>query len=280
MNIFNNSPKPNRIHYKVDGKTFHFDIKGFETVDIPLLTDVSQIIGKHDRKTLESIAQIDSGTLNGYLKARRLNIKLPESTASVLPTTFNMRSLLSAAGQTRFDAAGNNQWFLVDRTDYEAVRAAALAEQYVMKDEMLYTEENLNSFAANLPLTFGDANYPHAAIPAGQRIIGFTYRTQNAFGGFQASIRLNNSFKGGAGTQIGNTLVTNYLSSTQTFCLLKNATFVTEEKSYVIQTNNLGSRRTTAINYPMAYSSAFPNWTDWTNTVALIQVIATELTPE
>lgn len=279
MQIFNNSPKSNRIHYKVDGKTFFFDLKGYETVDIPLLQDFSQIIGKYDRKTLELASKIDMGTLNGFLQSKRLGIKTPRTIENI-PTSFDMRSVLSVAGQTRYDAVGDNEWFLVDRTDYEAVRAAAFASQYIIKDDVLYTEDGLNNFAAALHLTFDDSIYPHGAIPEGQRVIGYTYRTINASGSFSSFLRLNDSFKGGSGVQIGNTLSTSYISSTQTYILLKNATYVTPSKSYVIQRNSSGTRATTNFSYPMAYANSLPSWMNWTNSSILMQVIATELTPE
>lgn len=283
MKIFNNSPRPNRIHYKVDGKTFHFPLKAYETADIPLLNDFSQIVGKYDRRVLQSASDIDMGTLSGYIKSKRLSVKIPSSILEEAPSTpveFDMRSVLSEAGQTRYDAVSDNEWFLVDRTDYEAVRAASSSSQYIMEDDLLYTEEDLGTFAANLSLTYNDNLNPLGSIPAGKKIIGYTYRTNMASGDFNASLRVNNSFKGDAGVQIGNTLSAVYLNANQTYVLLKNASFVTEEKSYIIQLNNWGTRRTQTFNYPMAYSSALPNWTDWAGASVLMQVIATDAVPE
>lgn len=285
MTIFNNSPKTNRIHYKVDGKTFFFILKGYETADIPFLTSYSQIVGKYDRKTLEIGSVISDSTINGYLRKNRLGIKQPAVQEAGLPTTFDMRSVLSVAGQARYDAVSDNQWFLVDRTDYEAVRAEALASQYIMDDDSLYVEENLNTFAANLWLSYNDNTRPEGAIPEGKRIIGYTYRTTSVGGSFVTRLDITPTFKAnilGTGTQIGNTFSGTYFpASTQTYLLLKNATTVTESKSYINQLNNLGTRQTvTGLNYPMAWSNNNgSSWSDWTTTSILMQVIATELTP-
>jgi len=288
MNIYNDSPRTNRIHYKVNGKTFHYDLKGYESVNLPLLTDYSQIVGKYDRKILQMSNVTSDSTLSGYLKQTRMNVRhsayvegavgVENSGPAPIPTEFGVRSNLSSSAQANYDGVENGDWFTVSREDYESVRDAADATQYIMEDEDLYGDSILEQFQPTFWITWNDSTYPIGSIPAGKRIIGYTYRTSGATGAFESTLHTAPAYRN-AGTQFESVLSSTYSSPDQTYVLLKNPTAVTESTTYINHYLTNGMRLAIDnLMYPMSYSSNdMASWLNWWVSGILFQVIATDL---
>ena len=84
------------------------------------------------------------------------------------PATAAMRALLSASGQTAYDAATSGNWFEVSSTDYAAVYSGLSGTSKVgMSDTQM--NESGTSWSINYLTTLPQAN---ATVASGNYIIG------------------------------------------------------------------------------------------------------------
>ena len=89
-------------------------------------------------------------------------------------TAPTMRSLLSASGQTAYDAATGGNWFNVSAADYAAVFSGlASVTKYGLTDVQLGSGNN--AWSANYAQAFGAGL--NAQLATGTYIIGFASRT-------------------------------------------------------------------------------------------------------
>ena len=86
----------------------------------------------------------------------------------------SMRALLSASGQTAYDAAATNNWFSVSAADYAAVAGGlASVTKYALSDALVAENGSAWSggYAQAFPSTIG-------TVPSGVYLFGFISRTQ------------------------------------------------------------------------------------------------------
>ena len=115
-----------------------------------------------------------------------------------------MRALLSASGQTTYDAASNNSWFNVSAADYAAVFSGLAGTTKIGMSDAQVTVAGPSAFVgtygATLPQTY-------ATVAVGNYIIGFATRSYTASA---ATIRpyVATTFKGTYSTLGANIITT------------------------------------------------------------------------
>lgn len=195
--------------------------------------------------------------------------------SSASPTSFNMRNALSDSGKTTYDATIDGNWFEVSRTDYDSVSAAAQSTKHILEDDLFYTGSSLNTFAANLRITWDDSTYEIGTVPEGRYIFGHAFRTSNASGTFTATFRTAESF-GLDNTIYGNTITQRYTNSSFTYFLMKNPLSRTTTKTYIQYLRTLGTWQTiNGLNYPIGYVSG--SLITWISSTPIFQVLSTDL---
>lgn len=205
----------------------------------------------------------------GYTRGTGSRIFTPVSSSVII--SGNMRSLLSASGQSAYDAATTDNWFAVSSTDYAAV-ASGLASitKYAMTDAQVAENGSLWSagFAQAFPSTIG-------TVPSGTYLIGFISR-QNA--GATTPL-ISTTFKG-TYTAISNSPTAPAAGVRGYF--LRKASSATAATSYIgLLPGNNGYMGTTTFNPSVSqmggYDSTSPysTWTQWNSTFLIFQMLGT-----
>jgi hypothetical protein len=178
----------------------------------------------------------------------------------------DMRTLLSASGQTAYDAAATDNFFAVSQTDYDAVVAGlSSVTKYALSDARVAENGSAWSagFAQQFPLELG-------TVPSGVYLFGFISRTQS--GGTTTPL-ISTTFKG-TYTPISNS--PNAASSGNRGYFLRKASAATAATSYIgIVNSGNGTLGTTDSNVtPSSNGAGYDNtvpystWTNWNGTGA------------
>lgn len=107
-------------------------------------------------------------------------------------SSIDVRSLLSAAGQTAYDAAATDAWYSVSASDFANVKTGLASTSTIGYSDAQLTG-TVSSFSQNFGATLDQAN---ATVTGGNYILGFVSRAQGASGGITFSPRYATSFKG------------------------------------------------------------------------------------
>ena len=205
-----------------------------------------------------------------YSKGTGSRIYIPTPVAIV---SGNMRALLSASGQSAYDAAATDNWFAVSSTDYAAV-ASGLASitKYAMTDAQVAENGSAWSvgFAQAFPSTIG-------TVPSGTYLIGFISRNQS--GGTTTPL-ISTTFKGNY-TAISNS--PNAAVSGARGYFLRKASAATAAISYIgiLPAGSNGTLGTTTFNPPVSQMGGYDNtapystWTQWNSTFLIFQMLGT-----
>jgi hypothetical protein len=181
----------------------------------------------------------------------------------------NMRVLLSDSGKTSFDAATENDFFLVSQTDYNAVAwGLSSVTKYVLNDDFA-AEVNGSVFVSP---NFGLA-YPSdiATIPSGVYLFGFISGTQIS----GTSTPLISTTYRGTYTAIANSPTTSSGGVISYF--LRKSSAPTASTSYVGILFGGSSSITTTTVFTYAYdpSSPYSTWTNYTDVIPIFQMLGT-----
>jgi hypothetical protein len=184
----------------------------------------------------------------------------------------SIRALLSASGQSAYDAASSGNWFSVSAADYAAAAAGiASTSKYVMNDTLV--AENGSAWSG----TFAQA-YPStiSAIPSGVYLYGFISRTQ---AGGTTTPLISTTFRG-TYTSIANS--PNAATSGARGYFLRKAPTATAATSYVGLVNSgTGLMGTTTYNVAVGSRGGYDNtipystWVDWTGAYQIFQLLGT-----
>jgi len=195
--------------------------------------------------------------------------------SSSVSSGVSIRSVLSASGQSAYDAATAGNWFSVSASDYAAaVSGITGATKYVMNDTLV--AENGSGWSGTYAQAFPSTI---ATIPSGVYLYGFISRTQ---GGGTTTPLISTTFRG-TYTSIANS-PNAAVSGARGYFLRKSPT-ATSSTSYVGLVNSTtGFMGTTAFNVAAGsrggYDGAAPysSWTDWVGAYQIFQMLGTTTT--
>jgi hypothetical protein len=186
-----------------------------------------------------------------------------------------MRVLLSDSGKTSFDAATENDFFLVSQTDYNAVASGlSSVTKYVLND----------TFAAQVNLSIwglpGFARaYPSdiATIPSGVYLFGFIYRTQTSstvtplisttFLGTYEAIANSPTTSSGGGT-IATSVISYFLRKSSTPTAVTSYVAISSTGGNIVLT-------TTTFTYYYDSSSPYSTWLTTSDPIPIFQMLGT-----
>lgn len=187
-------------------------------------------------------------------------------------TGTSMRSLLSASGQTAYDAATNNSWFNVSAADYAAVFAGISGTTKLGMDDAGLSGAG-TAFSGTFGATLSQAN---ATVASGSYIIGLVVKPNNAVAStFRPYIAT--TFKG-----TYSTLGTNTLSLPQnglTYFLRKGASAQGSTSYVAIGPRSSGNWSAGGSWASGGYSSNMSTWTLFTSTLPAQQWLVTTTQP-
>jgi hypothetical protein len=188
----------------------------------------------------------------------------------------DMRALLSASGQSAYDAAATDNFFAVSQTDYNAV-AAGLSSitKYVMSDALV--AENGSGWSAGYAQAYPSTI---ATIPSGVYLFGFISRTSSS--GTSTPL-ISTTFRG-TYTAIANSPTTP--SSGVRGYFLRKASAATEATSYVgLLNSTTGLLGTTQFNVLAGVSTEqqggydntvpYSTWVTWAGGYQIFQMLGT-----
>ncbi len=193
------------------------------------------------------------------------------------PGGGDMRSLLSASGQTAYDAAATDNFFAVSQADYNAVVAGlSNVTKYGMDDSRIAENGSAWSatYAQQFPLALG-------TVPSGVYLFGFISRTQT--GGTTTPL-ISTTFKG-TYTAISNSPSAATGGARGYF--LRKASTATAATSYIgIVNSGNGTLGTTDSNVtPSSNGAGYDNtvpystWTNWNGVGAKLLIFQMLGTP-
>mgnify|MGYP006281135979 CR=1 FL=1 len=185
----------------------------------------------------------------------------------------SMRSLLSASGQSAYDAAATNNFFAVSSADYAAVASGLTSvSKYGLNDSVV--AESSGGWSANyaqaFPSTIG-------TVPAGEYIIGFQAKGGTTVG---TVTPLNSTTFRGTYSAIANSPAT--VSNTRTYYLRKPSA-ATAAISYIgVVYSTTAPLTVTTFNVPVAQQASYDGsspysgpWTTWNANLLIFQTLTT-----
>jgi hypothetical protein len=186
----------------------------------------------------------------------------------------SLRSFLSGAGQTAYDAASADSFFAVSSTDYNAVVAGVASVSTLGPDDASFTGTAGNAFSANYIVTYPQA---YATVPASNYIIGF--RAVTGVTSSQWRIYGGPTFK--STSPVYSQISTDSPStgaSTGTFYYLRKAPATQAATTYigVLGTKTLTTTANSGTWTGGGYTTgAFTSWVSHTTNMTKVQVIIT-----
>ena len=184
----------------------------------------------------------------------------------------SMRALLSASGQSAYDAAATDNFFAVSQADYDAVAAGlSSVTKYAMSDSLVAESGGgwSGGYAQAFPSTIG-------TVPSGVYLFGFISRTQS--GGTTTPL-ISTTFRG-TYTAISNS--PNAATGSARGYFLRKASASTAATSYIGLVNSTtGLLGSTGFNIASgqqgAYDGAAPysTWTLWPGAFQIFQMLGT-----
>lgn len=261
--------------------------------DGTVLCTTNQTGSKQERQLQKLAIAAKTRTVDGYTRATLDTTQLPTlySGNNVVDNANSgglvegrpwtavatLRSYLSGAGQTAYDAASADSFFAVSETDYNAVVAGVASVSKLGPDDASFTGINGSPFSANYLVTYPQAN---ATVPANNYIIGF--RATTTYSNQQYRIYGGPTFK--STSPVYSQISTDSPStgaSTGTFYYLRKAPAVQSATTYI---GILGTQTLTMTANSGGWtgggytSGAFTTWNTWTNNMPKVQVLITPTT--
>lgn len=190
----------------------------------------------------------------------------------------SMRALLSASGQTTYDATSNDSWFSVSSSDYAAVFSGLASTSKLGMSDAEVTVASPSAFVGTYGITLPQA---YATVSANYYIIGFVVR------GFQttaATFRpyVSTTFKG-TYTTLGSNIVSGAASNSPLYYLRKNPASAQASTSYVAMgpRNAAGGNWAATGSWPggAGYSANMTTWTNWTSVTPIQQWLVSTTQP-
>lgn len=177
-----------------------------------------------------------------------------------------MRSLLSGAGQTAYDAAVSGDWFEVSSTDYDAVYAGLTGMSKVGMSDAQMNESGTN-WSTNYLVTAPQAN---ATVANGSYLLGFRCKF-NVAATPSTKIYSSTTYKG-TYSQVANTLT---VSGSGFKYFLRKTPSAVAANTYIaifVGTSMPGGTTSWAGS---GYSTNFSTWSVWNGTIPLFQSLVT-----
>ena len=193
----------------------------------------------------------------------------------------SMRSLLSASGQTAYDAATNNSWFSVSSADYAAVYAGLASTTKVGMDDSQVTTASPSAFVGTYGVTLPQA---YATVSANRYVVGMVVRTMGTAGTFRPYI--STTYKGSTYTAMGTNTLTTTAVATPQYYLCKAPSLQSSISYVAIGPRNVGggnwachgtASSWTGAGYTASMSPA--SWTTWNNATPIQQWLVTTTQP-
>jgi hypothetical protein len=186
-----------------------------------------------------------------------------------------LRSYLSGAGQTAYDAAASDAFFAVSQSDWNAVVAGVASTSTVGPSDADFSGASGPAFAGNY---LHSADQSRATVPASNYIIGFRATTEYAnqqwriYGG--ATFRSTSPAYSQISTTSPSTGVT-----LGTYYYLRKAPAAQAATTYIAIFGTQTLTMTTNNSYPTGNGgyalSPFTSWTPWASRLPKLQVLIT-----
>ena len=181
----------------------------------------------------------------------------------------NMRALLSASGQTAYDAASNDSWFNVSAADYAAVYSGLAGTSKIGMSDADVTTATFSAFVGTYGITLPQA---YCTVTANYYVIAFVARgMSNIAGTFRPYY--STTFKGTYST-LGSNSITTAATNSPVYYLRKNAASAQATTSYVAMgPRNSGSGNWAAMGTwsGAGYSANMTSWTVWNSNTPIQQ---------
>ena len=148
-----------------------------------------------------------------------------------------IRALLSASGQSAYDAAATDSWFAVSAADYGNVKAGLSGVSTIG-----YTDANFDSatisFSQNFGATLNDVN---ATVATGNYILGLVSKASGVSGTISFRPYSSSTFRGAYST-IGTGNLVMSQTAVPTYWLVKNPSAAVAGTTYVAVGPGTGTR--------------------------------------
>jgi hypothetical protein len=227
---------------------------------------------------VRSVLNSNYGSTNNYTWSAFRNDYIFIGIRNNVAATPSLRSFLSGAGQTAYDAASADSFFAVSSTDWDAVVAGVASTSKVGPDDTQFASGPGNAFSSGYIITYPSAN---ATVPANNYIIGF--RATTVYTNQQYRIYGGPTFKSTSPvySQISTTSPSTG-GTTGTYYYLRKAPTVQAATTYIgiYGTQNL----TMTVNATGFWagggytSGAFTTWSNHTLNMPKVQVLITPTT--
>lgn len=198
---------------------------------------------------------------------------------TISPGPATIRSLLSGAGQTAYDAAATDSWFAVSSTDYANVQAGLAGVSTIG-----YTNDQLTNATTGFSRNFGATlNQANATVATGNYILGLVSRTTGTGSTLVFRPYSSTVFKG-TYSVIGTGSLTMNQSAVPTYWLRKNPSAAVASTTYVA----VGAPTAGVLNWGATgtwgagatgggYSSNMSSWTDFNSNLPAQQWLLTNV---
>lgn len=195
--------------------------------------------------------------------------------SGAIPIT--MRSLLSASGQTAYDAASNDSWFNVSAADYAAVASGLPGTTKIGMTDAQVTVVSPSAFVGTYGITLPQAN---ATVPVGNYVFGFVFRGVQLV---TCTLRpyISTTFKG-TYTTLGANIISAPSSTSPLYYLRKNPASAVASTSYVAagpRSAGGGNWAATGVFAGSGYSANMSTWTNWDTNTPIQQWLISTTTP-
>ncbi len=192
------------------------------------------------------------------------------------PTTVvTMRSLLSAAGQTTYDAATVGNFFSCSLADYNAVFAGYADAQKIWNTDVQFNTAVGSSYTGTCASVLPQTN---STIPANTYIIGFAAKMFSNPSPTTVTPLISTTYKG-TYTAISNSPTIG--GTARVYYLRKNPpiTSVTSYVGHVAASNTFDQSTTSYTNAGFDCSSPYDAWTNRNGTMPNFQMFVTTTKP-
>lgn len=190
-------------------------------------------------------------------------------------TSVTMRSLLSVAGQTAYDAATVGNFFSCSLADYNAVFAGYADAQKIGNTDTIFNTAGGSAWTGTCASVLSEAN---STIPANTYIIGFAAKMFSNASPTTVTPLISTTYKG-TYTAISNAPTIG--GTNRAYYLRKDPpiTSVTSYVGHVAGANTLEQATTSYTNAGFDCSSPYSGWTNRSATMPMFQMFVTTTKP-
>jgi hypothetical protein len=198
-----------------------------------------------------------------------------ENGYSISKGTVTMRSLLSAAGQTAYDAATIGNFFSCSLADYNAVFAGYSDAQKIGNTDAIFNTSVNSSYTGTCASVLPQAN---STIPANTYILGFAAKMLSNATPTTVTPLISTTYKG-TYTAISNSPT--IVGSNRTYYLRKNPpiTSVISYVGHVAAANTFDQATTSYTNAGFDCSAPYDVWNNRNGTMPNFQMFVTTTKP-